>query len=81
MDKAARTTRLGRFDSFFYLDAAIATTAFVVYGFGPTYYFKGLFDTQDLGPIRHIHGFVFSAWLGLFVMQAVTVYLLSVASN
>lgn len=47
--------------------AVIAVTVFV--GFAPTYYLKGVFGTPQLAPLFHIHGFLFSAWIVLLVVQ------------
>lgn len=45
----------------------IALTVFV--GFAPSYYLKGVFGTPQLSPLFHMHGFLFSAWIVLLVVQ------------
>lgn len=47
-----------------------ATLLFATFiGFAPTYYLAGYFDAPTLGPLVHVHGIVFSAWMLLFVAQ------------
>ena len=51
--------------------AAMATViALVVFaGFSRTFFLKGLFGTRPLSLFFHIHGFVFSCWIILFIVQ------------
>lgn len=53
----------------FYTLAAWAAAGIVVLGFAKTYYLKALFGTPSLSPLFHIHGFVMSLWIVLFVVQ------------
>ncbi len=44
--------------------------ALVVFaGFSRTFFLKGLFGTRPLSLFFHIHGFVFSCWIILFIVQ------------
>lgn len=56
----------------FYLSIAAALFALIVLGFGPTYYFLPVTGRQNplpMTPLVHLHGFLFSLWLLLFVVQ------------
>jgi len=53
----------------FHLALAIAFLATAVAGFAPTYYLRGFSARPALGPLLHVHGAVFTAWLVLFVVQ------------
>lgn len=53
----------------FYTLTALAMCAIVVVGFSRTYYLKAWFDTPPLTARLHLHGFVLSLWLVLFVAQ------------
>ncbi|HEX7085304.1 MAG TPA: hypothetical protein VF198_02995 [Vicinamibacterales bacterium] len=65
----------GRYDRAFYsgMAALMALTVFV--GFARTYYLRAFFDVPTLGgrveltPLVYVHGFVFTAWVALFVVQ------------
>jgi len=43
--------------------------ATVLYGFGPTYYFAGLYKAPLPSPIIHVHGALFSCWMLMLVAQ------------
>ena len=62
------TTRAGR-AHLFYLGAALAIAAAVVIGFAPTYYLRGYFHPQRLPLLLKLHGFVFTSWIVLLVLQ------------
>ena len=47
---------------------AFLVTAFA--GFAPTYFLKGFYDKPPLTPLLHAHGFVFTLWLVLLVIQS-----------
>lgn len=49
---------------------ASALVAFMLVGFSRTYYLRFLSDLPPLTLILRIHGAVFTAWLGVFVVQA-----------
>jgi hypothetical protein len=58
------------FERRFFLAIAILFPITVLIGFGPTYYLKGFFSTPPVArTLIHIHGFVMSAWVILFVVQ------------
>jgi hypothetical protein len=65
----------GRYDRAFYsgMAALMALTVFV--GFARTFYLRAVFDVPTLGgrleltPLGYFHGFVFTAWVVLFVVQ------------
>jgi hypothetical protein len=56
-------------DRRFYVTMATALLAVTFLGFAPTYYLKNFTHAPDLGPLVHIHGVVFSAWMLLFCAQ------------
>jgi hypothetical protein len=58
----------GRSLSYAGIGLLIAATS--VAGFGPTYYFKGFFDTPPLTSLVHVHAVVMTCWLVLFVTQS-----------
>jgi hypothetical protein len=45
----------------------MALTVFV--GFAPTYYLKTSFGTPALAPLYHVHGFLFTCWMLLLIVQ------------
>jgi hypothetical protein len=59
-----------RRDRIFHTGMAIACliTAFV--GFGPTYFYKPVYQSPPLSPLLHVHGLVFTTWLVLLVVQS-----------
>jgi uncharacterized membrane protein YozB (DUF420 family) len=58
------------FERQFFLAIAILFPIIVLIGFGPTYYLKGFFSTPPVArTLIHLHGFVMSAWVILFVAQ------------
>ncbi|HET7220948.1 MAG TPA: hypothetical protein VFJ02_23000 [Vicinamibacterales bacterium] len=58
------------FDRRLYLTAAVLFPLIVVAGFARTYYLKGVFGTPPLSSnLVHLHGFVMTAWVALFVVQ------------
>jgi hypothetical protein len=60
------------FDSrkWFPVAMGLVVVGIVIVGFARTYYFKEFFGTRPLTLRLHLHGFVLSAWLLLFVLQA-----------
>jgi hypothetical protein len=52
---------------------ALALLITAVAGFGPTYFYKGLYNHPPLTPLLHVHGAVFTAWLVLLVSQSALV--------
>ena len=71
-DAAARASRLTADRSFYWITAAaIAVIGFI--GFAPTYYLSALFVPRHWPPLVHLHAALFTAWLGVLVVQAVLV--------
>lgn len=58
-----------RFDHRFFSGTAWLMLASVIVGFGPSYYFAGVFNAPLPSRIIHIHGAVFSCWILLLVAQ------------
>ena len=56
-------------DRYVYVYAAIAAAAIAVTGFARTYYLKGLFASQPLPVLLHVHGAIMTLWCILFVTQ------------
>ena len=58
----------------FYLGMALAMIALVLIGFGPSFYFKGVWSwprpNPTLPPLVMLHGIVFSLWMRVFAAQA-----------
>lgn len=70
------TVRPGNHDRAFYGTMALAMTAVVVAGFGPTFYFRPFLDapatlsgTTTLSMLTMVHGLVFTVWVVLFPLQ------------
>jgi hypothetical protein len=59
----------GRHDHSFYAAMAIAIAATVFAGFARTFYLRPYFEPTPLPAVIAVHGFVFSAWIGLFAVQ------------
>lgn len=62
-----------RRERWFYLGMSIAIVITVFAGFAPTYYLRPYFTTAPLMPLLHLHGFVFTSWLVLFITQTLLV--------
>jgi len=59
-----------QFDRRMFLGAAILFPLLVFVGFAPTYYLRGLFNTTPLpSSLVHLHGFIMTAWVVLFIVQ------------
>ena len=56
-------------DRAFYTGMAVAAALAVLLGFSRTYYLRPYFQTTPLDTAFRVHGFVFSAWIALFVAQ------------
>ena len=67
--KPAPTLSGRRFDHYFFSGTAWLMLAIVLFGFGPTYYWAGVFNAPLPSRIIHIHGAVFSCWILLLVAQ------------
>jgi uncharacterized membrane protein YozB (DUF420 family) len=57
----------------FFLWMAIALALTVVWGFGPTYFFRALVKTRDLSPLVLVHGFLLTSWIAVLVAQTALV--------
>ena len=71
----ARTAINGNRDRIFYTGMAIAMALTVFAGFARTYYLRGYFGPAtsvtggtELGPLVHLHGILFTAWIRLFIV-------------
>ena len=62
-----------RRERWFYIGMSIALVITVFAGFAPTYYLRPYFTAAPLMPLLHLHGFVFTSWLVLFVTQTTLV--------
>lgn len=62
-NNARRTERL------FFSSMAAALLITVFAGFTPTYYLRGTFGSPQLTPLLLVHGFAFSSWMVLLVVQ------------
>jgi hypothetical protein len=52
--------------------SAVIVTVFA--GFAPTFYLRGSFaQTRPMSVLLHVHGIVFSAWVGLFLVQTLLI--------
>lgn len=66
---AAPVRKRGNPDRVFFGGAAIALLLVTLIGFAPTYYFSYFTTAPALGPLLHVHGVVFSAWMLFYVGQ------------
>ena len=64
-----RHQRIRRFDNLFFPGMAVLILASVIVGFGPTYYWAGVFKAPLPNLLIHIHGAVFSCWILLLIVQ------------
>ena len=62
-----------RRERWFYIGMSIALVITVFAGFSRTYYLRPYFTSEPLIPLLHLHGFVFTSWLVLFVTQTTLV--------
>ena len=56
-----------RRERLFYTGMAVAFMITVFAGFAPTYFLRPYFDARPLLPLLHLHGFVFTSWIVLFL--------------
>ena len=56
-------------DRVFYTTLPVLMALAVLYGFSRSYYFKLAYGTPELSSLYHLHGALFTAWLGLLVVQ------------
>lgn len=62
-----------RFDHVFFSATAVLILLCVLIGFGPTYFFAGLFRAHLPSMVIHFHAVVFSCWIFLLAIQAALV--------
>jgi hypothetical protein len=58
-----------RYDRPFYTGMAIAAAVVVFAGFAPTYFLRASYQTTPLPTYLHVHGFLFTTWIALFIAQ------------
>jgi len=58
-----------RYDHRYFSLMAILVLVTVFIGFGPTYYWAGVFEAALPSPVIHVHGAVFSCWVLLLLVQ------------
>ncbi len=58
-----------RYDHIFFAAYAALMLITVVMGFGPTYYFAGVFRAPLQSRIIHVHAVIFSSWILLLIAQ------------
>ena len=63
------TTITANPDRRFFMTMALVIAVIVFAGFAPTYYLRNLYHTEPLPSVFKIHGFVFTAWVLLLVVQ------------
>lgn len=56
-------------DRKFFTGVALAWVAVTFVGFAPTYYLGSWMGARPLGPLVHLHGIVFTAWILLYLTQ------------
>ncbi len=57
----------------FFVVTGMLLSVIVILGFSRSYYFKLWFDRPPLSPRLHIHGFVLSAWMTLYIVQTLLI--------
>lgn len=62
-----------RYERLFYTGMTLAFVITVFAGFARTYYLRAHFEPRPLIPLLHLHGFVFTSWLVLFLTQTTLV--------
>lgn len=58
-----------RYDRRFYTGMAIAAAVVVFVGFAPTYFLRARYQSTPLPTYLHVHGFLFTTWIALFITQ------------
>jgi FtsH-binding integral membrane protein len=59
-----------RYDHYFFSGVVLLMLGLVVAGFGPSYYFAGVFRSSLPSTLIHVHGAVFSGWMLLLIAQS-----------
>lgn len=65
----AKTLQRKRFDRYFFSGTAWLMLITVVAGFGPTYYFAGVFSAPLPSRIVHVHAALFTSWMLMLIAQ------------
>jgi hypothetical protein len=60
-------------DRRFYMGLALAAAAIVYVGFSPSYFHRTQFQSTPLPTYLHVHGFLFTMWIALFIVQTTLV--------
>jgi hypothetical protein len=60
-------------DRRFFLGMATVVAVSVFIGFAPTYFLKSIYGTPVISPLVHVHAFVFTLWIVLFLTQTLLV--------
>ncbi len=66
---AAPKNSAKRAERLFFGGIAVALAVVVFAGFSPTYYLRGAFGSPELTPSLLLHGFAFSTWMILLIVQ------------
>jgi hypothetical protein len=59
----------GVYDRRFYTGMALAAATIVFAGFAPTYFLRASYQSTPLPRYLHVHGFLFTSWIVLFIVQ------------
>ena len=59
----------GVHDRRFYTGMALVAAAIVFAGFAPTYFLRASYQSTPLPTYLHVHGFLFTTWIALFIAQ------------
>jgi hypothetical protein len=71
---AASLERAGAWTRLFFVIMAGAVIVTVFAGFAPTFYLRSSFpQDRPMSVLLHVHGIVFSAWVSLFLVQALLI--------
>ncbi len=70
---AAPTAWRSRREQWFFTGMAVFAAAIVLAGFAPTYFLRSVSGQPALSPLLHVHGFLFTSWILLFVAQTTLV--------
>ena len=72
MSSIAPNERMGTRLFFVIMASAVVVTVFA--GFAPTFYLRGSFtQNRPMSFLLHVHGIVFSAWISVFLIQALLI--------
>ena len=52
---------------------AIGIAVAVLWGFGPSYFLRAFLPLDGLDLLSHVHGFLYSSWIALFIAQTMLV--------